>query len=203
MLVGLTASSAGAQEPSFVLSPYLAPAPASLLQAGFAADSKGLGALAAVTPLRLSLLSSIYPLGPAFGGAGCSGESVDVAQTALPFQPHIAFQLTPRLVLHGFSDLGCLGDPRAGIDAGAGGGLTYAAPVRADLWLVAGTGFFGVPSHGVPGQNYIPPRAATELRLDLVKKKADGGTLSVGLGARGTIAPSRSGRIIPAVGGSF
>jgi len=203
--LGLLAGTAKAQEPSFALSAFVPPAPASVLQAGqgAGADAMSLGSMAAITPLRLSLLSSIYPLGPAFGGAGCAAEVADGNQSIFPVQPYFAVPLTPRLVLHGFSDLGCPGDPTAGIDSGAGGGLTYAAPVRPNLWLVGGAGFYGVPSHGTPGQVYVPPRAATELRIDLVKKSADGRTLSVGLGARGTIAPARAGRIVPAIGGSF
>jgi hypothetical protein len=174
---------AGAQEPTFaptVLPAYAPPAPASVLAApGGAADSSSLPPYSAVTPLRLALLSSIYPVGPAFGPGGCGVESVLATGTILPVQPYTQIALTPRLVLHGFSDLGCPGDRYAPLDAGIGGAITYTMPLRPNLWLVGSAGFYGVPPHG-PGLG----RSTSDLRLDLVKRLADDRTISVGVGRR-------------------
>jgi hypothetical protein len=173
---------AAAQEPSFspaTLPAYSPPVPASVFTAGGAADASVLLPYSAVTPLRLSLLSSIYLLGPAFGPGGCGASSVLAAGTILPVQPYAQFALTERLILHGFSDLGCPGDRYAPLDAGVGGGLTYAMPLRPNLWLVGSGGVYGVPPQGV-GLG----RGAADLRIDLVKRLTDDRTLSVGVGRR-------------------
>jgi hypothetical protein len=196
------AAGALAQEPSSAPSAAFRAVPAARIAPGTTADSLSLAPDAAILPLRLSLLSSVYPLGPAFRGAGCSPE---VGGTILPTQLYGYIPLTPRLVLHGFSDLGCPGDSTAGIDAGAGGGLTYVAPLRPDLWLAAGAGVYGVPGHGwvASTRQGIPPRAVSELRVDLVKKQDDGRSLSVGIGARGVLLPAPTARLVPTIGGSF
>jgi hypothetical protein len=183
------------QGTTIVLAPYTPPAPASVLAVGGASDQAALAPAAASLPFRLALISSVYALGPAFGVGGCSEASVAAAGTILPTQPYTQIQLTPRLVLHGFSDLGCPGDPYAPIDAGAGGGLTYAAPLRSDAWLVGSAGGFGVPGH-----LGLPPRASAQGGLDLVVQQKSKAIWSAGLGVTAT---GRGARIIPRVGGSF
>jgi hypothetical protein len=186
---------AAAQEPTFTLTPYAPPPTASVLAPGAAADSSALPPDAASLAFRLALISSMYPVGPAFGTGGCGALSVAAAGTILPTQPYTQIQLTPRLVLHGFSDLGCPGDPYASLDAGMGGGLTYAMPLRPALWLVGSAGAYGVPAHDV-----VPARAVVGGGLDLVTKTKDNRvfTTGIGLSARGGGV-----RIIPRVGGTF
>jgi hypothetical protein len=188
-----------AQEPTFTLSPYTPPAPASVLVSGASTDSHALPPDAASLPLRLSLLSSVYPLGPAFSTGGCSGPSVAAAGTIFPTQLYTQLHLTPRLVLHGFSDLGCPGDPFAPLDAGMGGGLTYAMPLRPSLWLVGSGG-----AYAVPGQLGLPVRVAGNGGLDLaVEEPKTRRTLTAGFGVSTTAARGGGVRLMPRVGGTF
>jgi len=185
-----------AQEPTFTLAPYTPPAPAPVLAAGSPTDSSTLPPNAASLPFRLSLLTTVYPVGPALSVGGCSGPSVAAAGTIFPVQPYTQFQLTPRLTLHGFSDLGCPGDPFAPLDAGAGGGLTYALPLRPNTWLVASGGGYVVPGH-----LGLPARAAAGGGLDLVVQQPKSGrTLTSGIGVTTT---GRGVRVMPRVGGTF
>ncbi len=173
-------------------------------------DAAWLAPFVASTPLRLSLLASVYPLGPAFTGSGCGEASVAAAGSIFPVQPYWLVPLTPHLVLHGFSDLGCPGDPSASLDGGAGAGLTYALPVRKSLWLVGSAGVYGVPAHGTgtpwaqsgAGRG-VPPRGSAEVRVDVVKRVQGDRTLSFGLGAGSTSTPDRRTRLVPSIGGSF
>jgi hypothetical protein len=171
---------AAAQEPSLALSPYTPPPTASVLAPGAAADSSSLPPDAASLAFRLALISSMYPVGPALGTGGCGALSVAAAGTILPTQPYTQIQLTPRLVLHGFSDLGCPGDRYAPLDAGVGGGLTYAMPLRPNLWLVGSGGFYAVPAHAAGFG-----RTSADVRLDVMTRLPDDRTLSVGVGRRG------------------
>jgi hypothetical protein len=138
-------------------------------------------------PLRLSMLSSIPSGSPA---GGCSQPSVDGANTILPVQPSVRVQLTLRLTLELVSNLGCPGDPYAAFDTGIGGGLTYAAGLRPNLWLVAGAGTYGTSHRGTSAVS----------GLDLVTKTASGDSRSVGVGAS-TKGPGT--RVMARVGGSF
>jgi hypothetical protein len=190
------AASAQAQEPTFTLSAYSPPAAAGVLATGTGSDTAGLSPSAASLPIRLSLISAIYPMGPAFGVGGCSGSSVAVAGTIFPTQPYTQIQLTPRLVLHGFSDLGCPGDPYAPIDAGAGGGLTYAMPLQPSLWLVPSAGFYAVP--GISG---APVRTVAGGGLDLAVQSKSGRVFTTGVGVS-TIS-GRGVRVVPRIGGTF
>jgi hypothetical protein len=65
------------------------------------------------------------------------------------------------------------------VDAGMGGGLTYAIPLRKSLWLVPSAGFYALP-HASGGSATV----TTAARIDLVKQLAWGRTLSVGIGTR-------------------
>jgi hypothetical protein len=64
------------------------------------------------------------------------------------------------------------------VDAGAGGGLTYAMPLANDTWLVPSTGFYAVRRPG------MPPITIGATRIDVVKTSEDGGSLSVGVGVK-------------------
>jgi hypothetical protein len=161
-----------------------------------APDSTRLPPDAASLPLRLSLLTSIYPLGPSMTNGGCGAASVAAASTIFPTQPYTQVQLVPRLVLHGFSDLGCPGDPYALIDSGVGGGLTYAQPLKPGVWLVGSAGGYVVPAH-----DYIPSRSAIAGGIDLaVEPPRTSRVLTMGVGVT---APGRGVRVMPRFGGTF
>jgi hypothetical protein len=190
-----TARVAAAQTAT-VLSPYAPPPASSVLAPAARSDSSTLPPDAASLPLRLSLLTAAYPIGPFLGGSGCGEASVAAAGTVFPTQPYTQIQLTPHLVLHGFSDLGCPGDPFASLDSGAGGGLTYALRLRPSTWLVASAGGYVIPAH-----DPIATRATVGGGLDLVVQQPKSArVLTMGLGVT---TSGRGVRVIPRVGGSF
>jgi hypothetical protein len=138
-------------------------------------------------PLRLSM---IPPSGGASPG-GCGALSVDDAGTIFATQPHVQVQLTMRLTLETFSSLGCPGDPYAAFDSGAGAGFTYLIPLPRDFWVVASGGVYDQPSKR---------RTSRALGVDVVQKRADGTSTSLGIGGAST---SRGVRVVPRVGGTF
>jgi len=89
-------------------------------------------------------------------------------------QRYTFLHLTPQLVLHGFSMAGCA------VDAGMGGGFTYAVPLRKSLWLVSSAGFYALPTPA----GGSPAIVSSAARIDVVKQLAWGRTLSLGLGTR-------------------
>jgi hypothetical protein len=188
-----------AQEPTSssarILAPssYTLPTAASVFTAGPTSDKGSLLPFSASMPLRLTLLSSLFPVGPALGNGGCSA-SVESAGTIFPVQPYTFFALTPRLVLHGFSDLGCPNDPRALLDSGAGGGVTYEVPVWTNLSLVTSAGMYGVPGNG------LKTRYAAHGGLDVIEQKPNGGAMFAGIGLGRT---TRGSRLMGRIGTSF
>ncbi|HEY3816968.1 MAG TPA: hypothetical protein VGL81_07355 [Polyangiaceae bacterium] len=139
-------------------------------------DANGLAPALAVMPLRLSLMSATFPIAGALGGAPCASREEASGNTTNGFavQRQSYLALTPQLVLHGFSSAGCP------LDAGIGGGLTFAAPVAKSVFLVAGAGAYTQPS-------LQPGRAVThgDARIDLVFKSTTDRAWGVGLGRRG------------------
>ncbi len=149
-------------------------------------------------PLRLTFLNA----GGAVQGVppgGCSGPSVDEAGTILPVQPHLQVQLTLRLTLQAFSNLGCPGDPYAAFDTGVGGGLTYEVPIHPWLSLVASAGAYA-QSASATSTTLSTIRKSKTVGVDLMWKAPER-TTSVGLGV--TTPASGGVRVMPRVGGSF
>jgi hypothetical protein len=165
------------------LSPVvIAPAPA---------DPRAASADAVTLPLRMSFLTAGGGFMPVTGGgSGCSEPSVDAAGTILPVQPHMEVQVTMRLTLVAFSNLGCPGDPYAAFTTGVGAGATYAAPLRPNLFLVGSAGSYG-------GGRRPPAQAAA---VDLVWKTPE---RSTSLGAVVKAPPGRGVQVVGRVGGSF
>ncbi|HET7545731.1 MAG TPA: hypothetical protein VFK05_37945 [Polyangiaceae bacterium] len=130
---------------------------------------------AAFAPLRLSLTSGLFPQARFFPGCDSPADASGNAVNGFATQYYSFIRLTPQLVLHGFSTLGCA------IDAGMGGGLTYAVPLRKSLWLVPSAGFYALPNSVGGG---AAARVTAAARVDLVKQLGWGRTLSVGVGAR-------------------
>jgi hypothetical protein len=78
---------------------------------------------AAFTPLHLSLIGGLFPIGSALPGCDSREDASGNSQNGFPIERYSYLRLTPQLTLHGFSSGGCP------VDAGAGGGLTYSAPL--------------------------------------------------------------------------
>jgi len=138
------------------------------------ASARGPRLDAAFTPLRLSLTSGLFAQGNSFPGCDSRTDASGNAVSGFALQRYTFLRLAPPLVLHGFSNAGCA------IDAGMGGGLTYAIPLRKSWWLVPSAGFYALPTPGSPTAS----RYTGAGRVDVVKQLAWGRTLSFGLGAR-------------------
>ena len=132
-------------------------------------DEPELSPLAAVTPLRLTLVFDASPIARAFPNCPSLEEPSGNTIHGFPIQRYTFLPLAPRLTLHGFSSAGCP------VDAGVGGGLTYAMPLVKDTWLVPSIGFYSLPRRGI---------TSSSARLDLVKSSSDGSSLNVGLGVK-------------------
>jgi hypothetical protein len=139
-------------------------------------DASGLAPALAVLPLRLSLLSTTFPIAGAFGGNPCAPrmEASGNTTNGYPVQRQIYLPITPRLVLHGFSSGGCP------LDAGGGGAVTYELPVSKSISLVGSAGTYILPSQQ-------PGRSVTrgDARLDLVFHSAPDRAWGIGVGRRG------------------
>jgi len=139
-------------------------------------DAQGLAAALAVMPLRLSLMSTTFPIAGALGGNPCASREEASGNTVNGFavQRQAYLAITPQLVLHGFSSAGCP------LDAGIGGGVTYTVPVSKSVFLVASAGAYSLPS-------VQPGRVTTkgEARIDLVFRSTPDRAWGVGLGRRG------------------
>jgi len=97
-------------------------------------------------------------------------------------------RLTPRLVLSGFTQLGCP------IDAGIGGALTYALPVTRSAWLVFGGGLYAAPGQAqLFGETSLlaairgaPSPVSTAGRVDFVWKTSGEHTFNLGVQTLGS-----------------
>lgn len=170
-LIALLATSvANAQQTAAPLVPIVTP----LRGDDLFASHNGLSVGAGFTPLRLSLTSGIFSYAGAFSGCDVRADASGNSVNGFAVQRSSYLQLTPRLVLHGFSTTGCP------VDSGMGGGLTYSVPLRKSLWLVASAGIYAQPNPGGGATTFVTSAA----RVDVVKELAWGRTLSVGLGTR-------------------
>jgi hypothetical protein len=185
ILVAAFAEQAGGQEPSApprLLQPFGSiappPSPASPTLSLVGEPTGDTGALPgyfASAPLRLSLASTIFPIGPAFDQCGTRGDATGNSTGGIATQRYTLLRLSPSLVLHGFSAAGCP------IDDAIGAAITYSVKVRPSLWLVAGAGIYAAPA---PAQ-YSVGRTQNDFRIDLIKQVSDQRSFSVGLGKRG------------------
>ena len=117
--------------------------------------------------LRLTLVSTIFPLGSQFPNCATRMEASGNSIAGFPIQRMESLQLTPQLTLTGFTQGGCP------VDAGIGGGVTYTVPLQRSLWLVASAGVYRTPF-----------AFATNAGVNLVKQTSKGRSLSVGLQRR-------------------
>src|SRR5262249_4598398 len=145
--------------------PFRLQAPLGEPTAGSGTSAPGLTPL----PLQLSLLGSVFP---AFGGAlgdDCAQRAEAAGNSVRGFARRYAagLALAPSLTLHGFSSLGCT------VDAGIGGGVSYAVPIRRGITLIPSAGIFGRPS--LPTATQVK----TDVRLDLLFERPSGRSFSV------------------------
>jgi hypothetical protein len=179
--VALSLSSAAARADVTAPGPVFLPTPVQLTLPPFGeptGTAAGLAPALAVLPMRLSLLGATFPFAAAMPGDpfGCASRQDPAGNSSSGFatQNHVFLPLTGRLTLHGFSSVGCP------LDAGMGGGVTYAAPLTRQAWLVASAGVYGQPS-ALPGV----PRTKSDARVDVVFKAYGDRTLGVGVGRQG------------------
>jgi hypothetical protein len=152
-------------------------------------DASAVSGFRLSAPLVLSLEASVFPLAGAFPNCASREEDAGNSVGGIPVHHYVELRLTPRLVLSGFSQLGCP------IDGGVGAAFTYAVPVRESTWLVFGGGVYGVPgqvplfgglqtslSRGAQGRD--SPVQMTG-RIDVVWKTKDEHPYSLGIQALG------------------
>lgn len=168
-LLGLSAA-ARAQQTAAPLVPIVTP----LRGDDLFASRNGPTVAAAFAPLRLSLTGGLFSQANAFSGCDARTDASGNSVHGFAVQRYSFVRLAPQLVLHGFSMAGCA------VDAGMGGGLTYAVPLTKSLWLVPSAGLYAQPNWG-GGTSALVTAAA---RVDLVKRLGWGRTLNFGLGTR-------------------
>ena len=180
VVASLAAAPARADDPP--PGPVFLPTPVQLTFPPFGEPtglSTGLAPALAVLPLRLSLMSSVFPLASLAPGDpfGCKTreDASGNSNAGFPAQHQVFLPITSRcLVLHGFSNAGCP------LDAGAGGGISYTMPVARNVWLVPSAGVYSQPNGITP-----TTRTRSDARVDLVFKTYGDRTLGVGVGRRG------------------
>ena len=138
-------------------------------------DSAGLPLDLGMMPLRLSLSSGFWPQGKTLPGCAERAEQSGDTWNFFPLQRAGAIHLLPSLTLVGFSTTACA------VDANAGVGLVYTAPIRRDLWFVASAGASVLPTTTTT----YSPRMRSDARVDLVWKSTPTSALTLGVGRRG------------------
>jgi hypothetical protein len=133
----------------------------------------GLAPSLAVLPLRLSMLGSAFPLAGASptNPLHCDADSRGNSEYGFPVEHQVYLAMTSRLVLHGFSRLGCP------TDAVVGGGVTYTFPLTQGVSIVPSAGAYAKSS---VVQGRLPTRGT--VRVDLMMHTSDDRTLSIGVG---------------------
>jgi hypothetical protein len=140
-------------------------------------------------PLRLSLEGGILPKAGGFPNCASLEDAVGNSVGGIPVQHFVAFRLTPRLVLSGFTQLGCP------IDGGIGGALTYSVPLSESMSIGFGAGLYGAPGQlplfgglkmalgqAVQGGSSAMDMAA---RTDVMWKTKSGRPYTLGLSTQG------------------
>ncbi len=146
-------------------------------------DAGALSGYRALAPLRLSLEASLFPKGGGFPNCASREDDVGNSVGGIPVQHSMMLRLTPRLVLSGFTQLGCP------IDAGLGGALTYALPVTRSAWLVFGGGLYAAPGQAqlfgetstLAAFRGAPYPVSTAGRVDFVWKTNGDRTFNLGV----------------------
>jgi hypothetical protein len=140
-------------------------------------------------PMRLTLEGSIFPKAGGFPQCASLEDDVGNSVGGIPVQHYTDWQLTPRLVLSVFTQLGCP------IDAGIGAVVTYTVPIRPSVAWVFAAGAYAAPAQfqlygGMQSALSLALKgasapAAVSTRTDVVWKAADGHPYNVGVQALG------------------
>lgn len=172
------ASPALAQPPA--APPTVAPAPALAL-----GDADPLAGFSLSLPIRLSLLGRTPVLAGYFPNCDSREEAAGNSVGGIPLQRAFEWRPLRGLYLNAFSRLGCP------IDAGIGGSVTYAVPLRGSFALAFSTGLFLAPGQlpllGGPkaalarGLAGAPSPMPTAARIDLGWVTRHGQLLAVGV----------------------
>jgi hypothetical protein len=136
-------------------------------------------------PIRLSLEGSVFPHASLFPNCESREDGAGNSVGGIPLRRYASMRLTPRLVLSGFTQLGCP------IDGGLGLALTYAVPLRESMWLVLGAGMYAAPGQtplfgGTASSLYRALRSEPSAvgmagKADLVWQSKGGHPLSLGV----------------------
>jgi hypothetical protein len=155
-------------------------------------DAGALSGYSLSAPLRLSLEGGVFPQAGLFPNCISREDAAGNSVGGIPVHHYSEVWLTPRLVLSGFTQLGCP------IDGGVGGTATFVAPIRDSLRLVLGAGFYGAPGRvplagGLPGSMLRGSRGDspvnTAAQVDLVWNTKSGQSYHLGLESRGLAIP--------------
>ncbi len=140
-------------------------------------------------PMRLTLEGSIVSKKGEFPQCASLEDDVGNSVGGIPVQHYTDWQLTPRLVLSAFTQLGCP------IDAGIGAVVTYTVPLRRSVAWVFTAGAYAAPAQfqlyggtqsalSLAWKGATAP-AAVSTRTDIVWKAADGNPYNVGVQVMG------------------
>jgi hypothetical protein len=160
--------------PATAMLPLLTPRRLSLMPNEPTSRGGSLAPALVSLPLKLSLMGSVFPAMPRIMGEDCRDSAEASGNTIWGFSTqHAAFvSLTPRLTLHGFSQIGCAFDSRMGA------AVTYALPLDNDLALVGSAGLFLQPDPLSAG------RTKSDARVDLLMNRSSAHPFAVGLDLR-------------------
>jgi hypothetical protein len=150
-------------------------------------ETPSLSGFEAAAPVRLSLQGAILPMSSSFPNCASREDPAGNSVGGIPISHYEELQVTPHLVLSGFSRQGCP------IDASIGGSLTFAAPIRDSVWLVVGAGIIvapgqlpiygGVQTSGANAIQGTDSAVHVAAHADIVWKTQSGRSFSVGAGA--------------------
>jgi len=108
-------------------------------------------------PLRLSLEASVFPDAHLFPNCASREDDIGNSLGGISTQHYWEWRFAPRLVLSGFTQIGCP------VDAGIGSVLTYSVPLRDSMQLVLGAGLYAAPGQ-IPFFGSLQPAFLQGLR---------------------------------------
>jgi hypothetical protein len=174
MLARVAAADDTTPSPATAMLPLLTPRRLSLSPNEPTSSASSLTPALVSLPLKLALMGSVFPAMPGIMGEDCRDAAEASGNTIWGFSTqHAVFvPLTPRLTLHGFSQMGCA------VDSGMGGAVTYALPLDRDLALVGSAGLFAQPNP------LSVARIKADARVDLLMNRSNEHPFAIGLDLR-------------------
>lgn len=147
-------------------------------------------------PIRLSLGSNYFSHASLFPNCASREEAAGNSIGGMPVQKFTLLRLSPRLVLTGFSSLGCP------IDGAIGGAASYGVPLSATSHFVLGSGFYSAPALPAGLVTRAEAKTTVALRADIVWQTPKGSTRSLGIGTTAGVGGGAS-RNMFVFGGAF